>query len=82
MKKIYQIILSGLLCIVFCPAFASDTEDSDKNNTTSVEEVDTNDGDSNFKERKKSKKKKGARNVKVQPNEEDDENIILELDED
>ena len=71
--------------MVFSPVFADDTDESDNDETVSlrreaiVKEIDI-DKEVILEKRKNSKKKKSERNVKVQPNQEDDENIILELD--
>lgn len=68
--------------MIFSSAIISKAE-KDRDAVTRVSEiVDSKDieKESSLKERK-NKKKKGERNVKVQPNQEDDENIILELDE-
>ena len=79
MKKLFNIILLITLCIGFTPAFA-DVDDNDISNTDESITDDTQETKSFLKEKKKNKKKKGERNVKVQPSIEDDENIILELD--
>ena len=59
------------------PVFANDSE---KSNDDDLDTENVQDKKSSLKEQKKSKKKKGERNVKVQPDKEDDKNIILELD--
>jgi len=75
-----------MLCMVLNPAFADDTDESNDNDEITslkrealVKEVNI-DEKATLEKRKSSKKKKGARNVKVQPSQEDDKNIILELD--
>ena len=81
MKNLFNIILLITLCIGLTPVFADDNDELNDDETiglkreASVKEINTDD-----KARKASKKKKGERNVKVQPSKEDDENIILELD--
>ena len=79
MKSLFHISLLIMFCIGFSPAFASDPD-------TNVE-IDIDDAidptffrESTTRELKKDKKKKGKRNVKIQPSKEDDKNIILELD--
>ena len=82
MKKLLHIVLSFMFCMVLSPVFAND----DNEDLNTDEESDTvtkdeaPDKESILRDRKKGKKKKGERNVKVQPDKEDDENIILELD--
>ena len=86
MKKLFYITLLVLLCSTLNPVFANDPNklDSDDNGTTDFQrEVSTreiNIDEATLEKRKNSKKKKGQRNVKVQPSKEEDENIILELD--
>ena len=86
MKKLYHIILLIIFCIVLNPAFAKDYEiaNPDDDSATDDQNDDSVTDDQTTehfrKEQKKGKKKKGERNSKVQPNKEDDENIILELD--
>ena len=74
-----------MLCIAVSSAFADDTDELNYDDTASlkreasVKEINADDKAVSEK-RNHSKKKKGQRNVKVQPSDEDDENIILELD--
>ena len=74
MKNLFHIILLIIFCIGLSPVFADDEISNDDSVT------DDSDKEVSLKIRKKDKKKKGERNVKIQPNKEDDENIILELD--
>ena len=71
-----------MFCMVLSPAFANDDNEdlSTDEETDTVTKDEAQDKESILKDRKKGKKKKGERNVKVQPGKEDDENIILELD--
>ena len=76
MKNIFHTLLLITLCISL-PAFADDDEILNPDDSM----TEGQDKETVLKTQKKnSKKKKGQRNVKVQPNKEDDENIILELD--
>ena len=70
-------------CVVINPAFAGDIDVNvdDLLDTDESVTLDAQDKSLFLKEQKKHKKKKGERNVKVQPSKEDDDNIILELDE-
>lgn len=65
-----------MLAILYNPALAGEnvTEENILN------EKDTEENETVLKERKREKKKKGKRNVIIQPNEEDDANIIMYLD--
>ena len=85
MKKLYHIIILLIVfCIVLNPAFAKDYEISNHSdsviNDQDSDQADEQDNEVFLKDRKKDKKKKGERNTKIQPNKEEDENIILELD--
>ncbi len=83
MKKFLNFILLIIICFAFYPAIANEDDNDQASSDESVEATsteDTKDKKSFLKEKKKNKKNKGARNVKIQPSEEDDENIILELD--
>ncbi|MBI3590539.1 MAG: hypothetical protein HY094_04065 [Candidatus Melainabacteria bacterium] len=95
MKKLFSLILPIMFCVAFSSAIASDNDKTDGlkresttkeiniDNETDVDESvagNTEDKRAFLKEQKKGKKKKGERNVKVQPSKEDDENIIMYLD--
>ena len=84
MKKLYHIILLIVFCIVLNPAFAKDYEISNHSDSgiddQDSDQADEQDKEVFLKDRKKDKKKKGERNTKIQPSDEDDANIILELD--
>ena len=87
MKKLFHVISIIIFCMLINPVFANDADESDDNETTnlkresSVKEIDnSDDGKTTSGKRNNSKNKKGERNVKVQPNKKEDENIILELD--
>ena len=76
MKNLFHTLLLVTLCIAL-PVFANDDEISNPDNSM----IEDQDKETILKAQKKNnKKKKGQRNVKVQPSQEDDENIILELD--
>ena len=76
MKRLFYTLLLITLCIAL-PAFANGDEISNPDDSM----TEGQDKETVLKAQKKnSKKKKGQRNIKVQPNKEDDENIILELD--
>jgi hypothetical protein len=81
MKKIVYLTLLFTLCLVFNPAFANDPDSPDIDEEDyAISEEKSSLRESHTRELKKQKKKKGKRNVTVQPSKEDDENIILELD--
>ena len=78
MKSLFNIILLITLCMTLNPVFATNSDLDEQENKIS-EEGDFQ-RESYTRELKKGKKKKGDRNVKVQPNKEYAENIILDLD--
>ena len=81
MKKIFYIVFLITFCMVHNSSFANEDEVlPDEQNSDEITNNEALDKESFLKDRKKHKKKKGERNVKVQPSQEDDENIILELD--
>lgn len=90
MKRLSQIILLIIFCIMLSPVIANETDESEPDESEVLDlkreavykNVDDDIDKSNLEKRKKKKNKKGERNVKIQPSQEDDENIILELDED
>ena len=80
MKNLFNVILLIAFCTVLSPAFASDPDAPDVEEEDTILEEKAVKKESYIREQKKNKKKKGERNVKIQPSEEEDKKIILELD--
>ena len=73
MKKIFILLV---LIIFYNPVLAGKST----NEESVLDERYIEEGEVVLKERKKENRKKGKRNVIIQPNEEDDANIIMYLD--
>ena len=80
MKKRLFVLLGVFTLFLQQPLYANDIDVADVDLRERIADPSNEELDKDSKERKVQKKKKGERNVKIQPSKEDDENIILELD--